>query len=67
VRRTSINILWILLLTALTGCYKPLFPTNQPRTQYETYDRMHNEYAPLEETDVFGQPVPALRTRLGPP
>jgi hypothetical protein len=52
------------LLSHLAGCYRPLFPKSAPRTQYETYDRMRNRVAPLEEPDVFGNPQPALRARL---
>jgi hypothetical protein len=51
----------------LAGCQKPLFPASAPRTQFETYDRMRNPYQPLEEPDVFGNPQPALRSRLSPP
>ncbi len=49
---------------SLGGCYKPLFPPETPRTQFETYDRMRSRYVPLEEPDVFGTPQPALRARL---
>jgi hypothetical protein len=53
------------ICSALAGCYKPLFPPEAPRTQFETYDRMRSRYVPLEEPDVFGTPQPALRARLG--
>lgn len=55
------------LLTALTavGCQRSLFVNNQPRTQFDTYQRMRQIYIPLEEPDVFGNPQPALRARLG--
>jgi hypothetical protein len=46
------------------GCAKALFPSNQPRTQYEAHDRVRNRYTPLTEPDVFGRPRPALRERL---
>jgi hypothetical protein len=46
------------------GCQRALFPKNQPRSQFETYDRMRNRYVPLEEPDAFGNPQPALRARL---
>lgn len=49
---------------SLAGCFKPLFPPETPRTQFETYDRMRSRYVPLEEPDVFGTPQPALRARL---
>ncbi len=48
----------------LAGCHRALFPENEPRTQFEVYDRMRSGYVPLEEPDVFGQPQPALRNRL---
>lgn len=49
----------------LAGCQHALFKKDAPRTQFEAYDRMRNRYAPLEEPDVFGNPQPALRARLG--
>jgi hypothetical protein len=53
-----------LLVCGLAGCVKPLFPKDQPRTQFETYDRLRSREAPLQEPDVFGNPQPALRARL---
>ena len=52
---------------AASSCNKPLFPENSARTQFETYDRLRQQSAPLEEEDEFGQPRPALRARLTPP
>ena len=49
-----------------TGCQKPLFPENAPRTQFERFDTMRSGAAPKEEPDVFGTPQPALRARLAP-
>jgi len=54
-----------MLLLAGTGCQKSLFPKQAPRTQFETYDLMRQRYVPLEAPDVFGEPKPALRARLG--
>lgn len=51
--------------TLSTGCQRALFPSDLPRNQFETYDRMRKRYVPLEEPDVFGTPQPALRARLG--
>lgn len=66
--RTPIRILLLIGIGAgCTGCIKPLFPVDTPRTQFETYDRMRSRYVPLEEPDVFGVPRPALRARLTPP
>ena len=52
-------------LAVLGGCQRALFPSDLPRNQFETYDRMRQRYVPLEEPDVFGTPQPALRARLG--
>ena len=49
----------------LGGCAKPLFPNDVPRNQFEAYDTMRNVVVPVEEPDVFGNPQPALRARLG--
>ena len=48
----------------LGGCYKPLFPPQTTRTQFEMYDKLRQRYRPTEEPDVFGNPQPALRARL---
>ncbi len=53
-------------LSLLAGCQKTLFPTDLPRNQFETHDRLRQAYIPLEEPDVFGTPQPALRARLAP-
>jgi hypothetical protein len=64
-RRARITVILLgLSIPLLSGCYKPLFPESQPRTQFETYDRMRARYKPMEEPDVFGNPQPALRARL---
>ncbi len=52
-------------LVAGAGCHKALFPKDEPRTQFEMHDRMRGGYTPLEEPDVFGNPRPNLRSRLG--
>lgn len=61
--RTVIAIL-IACFMVLCGCQRVLFPKDMPRTQYETYDRMRSRNTPLTEPDVFGNPQPALRSRL---
>lgn len=52
---------------ATGGCQRVLFPSDLPRNQFETHDRMRQRYIPLEEPDVFGRPQPALRARLTQP
>ena len=48
------------------GCQEVLFDRKDPRTQFETHDRLRQRYIPLEEQNVFGEPQPALRARLSP-
>ena len=52
------------LLLPGAGCQKALFPSNQPRTQFQAHDEMRNRFIPTQEFDVFGNPQPALRARL---
>ncbi len=49
-----------------TGCQRKLFGPNEPRTQFETYDRMRQQDAVTEEPDLYGRTQPALRARLTP-
>ncbi len=63
--RTAGRTPGLLLLVLLAGgCQRSLFSSSAPRTQFETYDTVRQRYVPLEETDVFGNPQPALRARL---
>lgn len=60
---------WIVLAMApllACGCQKVLFPQNEPRTQYQKADTLRDRFTPLQEPDVFGNPKPALRSRLAP-
>jgi hypothetical protein len=57
----------LLAATGMGGCQRVLFPSDLPRNQFETHDRMRQRYVPLEEPDVFGTPQPALRARLSQP
>ncbi len=50
----------------LSGCQDVLFNSKDPRTQFETHDRLRQRYVPLEEKSVFGESQPALRARLSP-
>ena len=62
--RVSWRVLVLLGAVGMGGCQRALFPGNTPRTQFEKYDRMRNRYAPTEIPDAFGNPQPALRSRL---
>ncbi len=63
-RRTAAIIL-VFAGVLLTGCQDVLFPHDEPRTQFEMHERMRAGFVPLEEPDVFGNPQPNLRARLG--
>jgi hypothetical protein len=65
--RSQIAAILLLTLTCVLfgGCQRVMFPSNKPRNQFETWDRMRTQYIPLEEPDAFGNPQPALRARLG--
>jgi len=63
VRRAG--LIAVLAAAGSLGCQKTLFPANEPRTQFEVYDALRSRFVPLEEPDVFGNPQPALRARLG--
>lgn len=56
----------IVAATILSGCQDVLFNSKDPRTQFETHDRLRQRYVPLEEKSVFGESQPALRARLSP-
>ena len=66
-RLKLIHLLLLLVVAALGGCYKPLFPKDAPRTQFQVYDEMRGRAVPLEEPDIFGNPQPAVRARLSQP
>lgn len=64
------SALCILLMTVglafLAGCQDKLFPENEPRSQFERYQMLRGQSAPMVEEDAFGQERPALRQRLRP-
>ncbi|MSR18888.1 MAG: hypothetical protein EXS00_06960 [Phycisphaerales bacterium] len=60
-------VLLLAVCGSFGGCQRSvLVNKNDPRTQFETYDRMRQQYTPLEVPDAFGTPQPALRARLSP-
>lgn len=56
----------ILGLSLLGGCQRKLFDEKVPRNQFETHDRLRQEFLPLEIPNEFGEMEPALRSRLSP-
>ncbi|MBM4101580.1 MAG: hypothetical protein FJ256_04880 [Phycisphaerae bacterium] len=54
------------LLATLAGCQRPLFNDKDPRSQFDTYDKLRQQNQSLLVPDEFGNPQPALRARLSP-
>jgi hypothetical protein len=65
--RAIAALILAVLMLLLCGCQRALFVEKQPRTQFETYNRMRQRYTPTQVPDVFGNPQPALRARLSQP
>jgi len=66
VSKKSEACLVILGLSLLGGCQRKLFDEKVPRNQFETHDRLRQEFLPLEIPNEFGEMEPALRSRLSP-
>jgi len=49
-----------------SGCQKALFPKDEPRTQFDRYDRSRDAFAPSYIEDEFGRQRPNLQGRLSP-
>lgn len=54
----------VFALLPLAACQKPLLSPDQPRSQYDTYDAVRNQYAPQQFRDEFGRLRPNIRQRL---
>jgi len=52
--------------SGVAGCGKPLFSSEDPRSQYDRYDRSRNQLAPQYIEDEYGRREPNLRGRLSP-
>jgi hypothetical protein len=46
------------------GCVKPLFPDDEPRTQFDRYDRVRGDLPEARVTDQYGRPRENVRARL---
>jgi hypothetical protein len=51
-------------LAGIGGCQKPLFPKDEPRTQYDRYDAIRGELPDARVTDRHGNPQENVRARL---
>jgi hypothetical protein len=66
---TKRNRRWLILagvaaLAGSSGCEKPLFPKDEPRTQYDRYDAIRGELPAARVTDQYGNPRENVRARL---
>jgi len=56
----------LLLAVALCGCQRPVLPADQPRTQFDRFDRVRNQTTPQYVEDEFGRRRPNIGGRLSP-
>lgn len=54
------------LAGGLAGCQKPVLPSDQPRTQFDRFDRVRNQTTPQYVEDEFGRRRPNIGGRLSP-
>jgi hypothetical protein len=59
-------LLGVLLLAGVCagGCQDQLFPTNEPRSQFDRFDAVRDKRAQQYLEDEFGNRKPNLRGRL---
>ena len=66
-RKRTLQLLSILTAGAcLAACNKPLFPADQPRTQFERFDQVRNQSTPEYIDDEFGRRRPNVQARIEP-
>ena len=56
----------LIVLAGVSGCGKTLMDPDEPRSQYEAFDRVRDQHVETYEFDAFGQRRPNLRRRLLP-
>lgn len=66
--RSRVVLLAVVVGAALaaTGCEKPLFPSDLPRSPYERYMTLRGRSRPMSEETASGMEQPAIRERLKP-
>lgn len=62
----AISLAGLALGTSLTGCNKPLFPEDMPRSQYERYSQLRGRQRQAPDSDLYGGDRAELRERLKP-
>lgn len=69
-RATNHTRWWVSLLAplvvVLTGCADPILSDKEPRSQYDRYDAVRDQYAPQWVTNEYGEKRVNLRGRLLP-
>ena len=51
-------------MCTLTGCRKPVFSSNEDRSQFDRFDTSRDEHSEPFLEDEYGRKVPNLRGRL---
>lgn len=64
--RCAIALALLGAAVVIAGCSAAPFSKKDPRTQYDRYDAVRNQYAPPYIEDEFGRQKPNLRGRLTP-
>lgn len=54
----------IAVAAVITGCEKPVFTPDEPRSQYDRFDAIRDQRAPSYVYDEFGARRPNVRQRL---
>jgi len=54
----------LVVLVGVSGCGKTLMGPDEPRSQYERFDRVRGQYVETYVFDAFGQRRPNLHYRL---
>ncbi|MGH7132872.1 MAG: hypothetical protein ACREJO_13100 [Phycisphaerales bacterium] len=65
-RRLVPGLATLATLMALAGCTKPLLAPDEPRSQYDNYDKIRSQYQDQNTEDLYGRSKPNLRGRLLP-
>lgn len=64
--KTLLAVLAVGVALGLAGCQDPLFPADQPRSQYERYETLRGRETPQKQINAVGREEPAMRERLTP-
>lgn len=64
--RGTCAVALVAMVMIVGGCREPLFPNDEPRTQFDRYDLSRGQFEPQFVEDEFGRREPNLKGRLSP-